>query len=77
MCVSWSFALREWTPEGCTTSVNQDGIVTCSCNHLTNFAVLVVINLMCSHYTHHMIHESSYCPMCVGCMLKTRGLPGK
>ena len=42
MCVSWDFMLRDWIPNGCTTIVGQDGVVTCSCNHLTNFAVLVV-----------------------------------
>ena len=42
VCVSWSFVLQDWTSEGCATNVSEDGIVTCSCNHLTNFAVLVV-----------------------------------
>ena len=44
MCVSWNFTLQDWTTEGCTINVTQleEGIVTCSCNHLTNFAVLVV-----------------------------------
>lgn len=41
-CVSWDFAIQDWTPNGCTTIVGEGGIVTCSCNHLTNFAVLVV-----------------------------------
>ena len=44
MCVSWNFTLQDWTPEGCTTNVSIDGVVTCSCDHLTNFAVLVVMN---------------------------------
>ena len=43
MCVSWDFTLRDWTTEGCTTIVGEDGVVTCNCNHLTNFAVLVVM----------------------------------
>jgi hypothetical protein len=42
MCVSWDFGVQQWTPDGCSTSVGQGGIVTCRCNHLTNFAVLVV-----------------------------------
>ena len=41
-CVSWDFITQDWTPNGCTTIVGEDNIVTCSCNHLTNFAVLVV-----------------------------------
>ena len=44
MCVSWDFDTQRWTANGCSTSVGQDGIVTCHCNHLTNFAVLVVKN---------------------------------
>ena len=45
-CVSWDFNLRDgigdWTEDGCELeSVNSEGI-TCHCNHLTNFAVLVV-----------------------------------
>ena len=43
MCVSWDFTLQDWITDGCTTLVGEDGIVTCNCNHLTNFAVLVVI----------------------------------
>ena len=42
MCVSWDFNLQDWTPQGCNTSVGRGGIITCHCNHLTNFAVLVV-----------------------------------
>lgn len=40
-CVSWDFDLQDWTLRGCNTTVGQDGVV-CHCNHLTNFAVLVV-----------------------------------
>lgn len=42
ICVSWDFDHQVWTTQGCTTSIGKDGIVTCNCNHLTNFAVLVV-----------------------------------
>ena len=40
--MSWDFDLSDWTRRGCTTSVGGNGVVTCTCNHLTNFAVLVV-----------------------------------
>ena len=30
----------DWNTSGCTTVVNGD-IVTCSCNHLTHFAILL------------------------------------
>ena len=31
-----------WTTMGCETEHARNGEVTCYCNHLTNFAVLVV-----------------------------------
>ena len=35
--------LKGWSTDGCTVSqVKQNGTVTCSCDHLSNFAVLVV-----------------------------------
>ena len=55
-CVSWDFDLVDWTTRGCTTTLGQNGTVTCACNHLTNFAALVVSNnsyfysaFLCSH----------------------------
>ena len=44
-CVSWDFSLRDWTEKGCTAKVSEDGIITCTCNHLTNFAVLMVCSM--------------------------------
>ena len=39
----WLLYVAEWTTEGCETDLGEvDGVVTCNCNHLTNFAVLVV-----------------------------------
>lgn len=43
MCATWDFTQRDWITEGCTTIIGEDGIITCECNHLTNFAVLVVM----------------------------------
>ena len=45
-CVYWDFNLRDgigdWAEDGCVlVSADSEGI-TCHCNHLTNFAVLVV-----------------------------------
>ena len=37
-----------WTNSGCSTSgPSSDGIITCSCNHLANFALLVVSTVAC------------------------------
>ena len=41
-CVSWDFDLQNWTTQGCMTSSGSDGVVLCHCNHLTNFAVIMV-----------------------------------
>ena len=43
-CVYWDFTLQDWSPERCTTHSDLNGGVICHCNHLTNFAVLVVDN---------------------------------
>ena len=34
----------EWTTDGCVTDLAEveEGVVTCRCTHLTNFAILVV-----------------------------------
>ena len=37
--------MEQWTTDGCNTSVGQGGIITCRCNHLTNFAILVVCTI--------------------------------
>lgn len=57
----WDFDLRDgvgdWSDNGCTLSDVREDSITCSCNHLTNFAVLIVsvskvielINLHCDN----------------------------
>ncbi|XP_022103957.1 adhesion G-protein coupled receptor G2-like [Acanthaster planci] len=47
-CVFWDFTLNhgigDWSNAGCqTVSTDSLGLTTCSCNHLTSFAVLVDI----------------------------------
>ena len=45
-CVFWDFSLKngngDWSQTGCTYKGMKDGIVTCHCSHLTNFAILMV-----------------------------------
>lgn len=37
-----------WTTRGCKLESDNDGIITCSCTHLTNFAVILVsYNKLC------------------------------
>ena len=74
-CVSWDFALQDWTQRGCVTSVGQDGIVTCICDHLTNFCMLVVCHMhdftptgvMCV-YTHTHTHTQDICSRQEDCL---------
>ena len=43
LCSYWDFSLQDWSQEGCWfEGVFKDGRVLCKCNHLTNFAMLMV-----------------------------------
>ncbi|CAH1251520.1 ADGRG7 [Branchiostoma lanceolatum] len=45
LCATWNFSIAggsgAWSPQGCTFVGMTNGSITCSCDHLTNFAVLV------------------------------------
>ena len=45
-CVYWNFSANEgaggWQTEGCVVTLNLGGVLECQCDHLTNFAVLLV-----------------------------------
>ena len=45
-CVFWEFlannGVGDWSQTGCTHIGFSQGIVTCHCSHLTNFAILMV-----------------------------------
>ncbi|XP_056150188.1 adhesion G-protein coupled receptor F1-like [Lampris incognitus] len=44
-CIFWNFRLFDnlggWDNEGCEFVSDEDNIVTCSCNHLTSFSILM------------------------------------
>ncbi|KAJ7389150.1 hypothetical protein OS493_033236 [Desmophyllum pertusum] len=47
-CVFWDFTLKSelngsWSSKGCSLKQRVDKEITCSCNHLTNFAVLMQV----------------------------------
>ena len=43
LCSYLDFSLQNWSEEGCWfEDVLKDGRVLCNCNHLTNFAMLMV-----------------------------------
>ena len=46
-CVFWNFTAGSstsgnWSSVGCSYQGTEDGVVTCHCTHLTNFAILMV-----------------------------------
>lgn len=41
-CVFWDFNTAGWSEEGCELVKAENSSVTCECNHLTNFAILMV-----------------------------------
>ena len=43
-----------WTTDGCELGGHEDSVVTCHCNHLTNFGVLVVRAHICIIYSYLM-----------------------
>jgi hypothetical protein len=43
LCSYWNFDLGNWSQDGCTfQGVLGDGRILCNCDHLTNFAILMV-----------------------------------
>ena len=43
LCSYWNFNINNWSQEGCTfEGVLLNGKILCKCNHLTNFAMLMV-----------------------------------
>lgn len=48
-CVFWNFTLFDelgaWDEEGCTFVSDIDDVVTCNCNHLTSFSILMATGI--------------------------------
>ena len=46
VCGFWNHSLYAtsggWSTKGCIKTEVKDGLVVCECNHLTNFAILLV-----------------------------------
>ncbi|XP_028411957.1 adhesion G-protein coupled receptor G2-like [Dendronephthya gigantea] len=71
LCSYWEFSIGDWSQDGCKFErVLEDGRVLCSCNHFTNFAMLMDINpgKITAHYK--ILGVVSY----VGCALSLIGL---
>nr|XP_056714151.1 adhesion G-protein coupled receptor G7 [Euleptes europaea] len=40
-CVFWNYSLDDWDTAGCIKETDSSKLLTCSCNHTTNFALLM------------------------------------
>ncbi|XP_035485857.2 adhesion G-protein coupled receptor G7-like [Scophthalmus maximus] len=45
-CVSYDYNVDDWSVAGCSKGNASDGVLRCSCNHTTNFAVLFSVRQM-------------------------------
>lgn len=41
-CAFWNYTLNDWSTYGCFKENRSNGLLTCHCNHTTNFAALWV-----------------------------------
>ena len=52
LCSYWNFHLGNWSQEGCSfQGVLRDGRILCNCDHLTNFAILMVSYFFCVFFS--------------------------
>ncbi|XP_074836425.1 adhesion G protein-coupled receptor E3-like [Carettochelys insculpta] len=52
ICVYWNLVDKKgsWSPDGCVTLSVNDTYTTCSCNHLSSFAILMVPSVVTESY---------------------------
>ncbi|XP_062383571.1 adhesion G-protein coupled receptor G7-like [Sardina pilchardus] len=67
-CVFWDYSVNDWSTTGCSKANLSTGSLQCSCNHTTNFAVLM------SFRKDHVYAESLSAISIVGCSLSILGL---
>ncbi|XP_063297363.1 adhesion G-protein coupled receptor G7 [Pelobates fuscus] len=66
-CVFWDYKLSDWNTKGCSNVENDKGFLQCSCNHTTNFAVLM-------SFKKHSHYKALGIVSTVGCALSIAGL---
>ncbi|CAH2219593.1 G- coupled receptor 128 [Pelobates cultripes] len=66
-CVFWDYKLSDWNTKGCSNVENDKGLLQCSCNHTTNFAVLM-------SFKKHSHYKALGIVSTVGCALSIAGL---
>lgn len=42
-CVYWNTIMEDWDTKGCSKEKLTDGFLRCKCNHMTNFAIFIVL----------------------------------
>ncbi|XP_041936209.1 adhesion G-protein coupled receptor G7-like [Alosa sapidissima] len=67
-CVFWDYSLNDWSTVGCSKANLSTGSLQCTCNHTTNFAVLM------SFREDHKYAETLSVISMVGCSLSILGL---
>ena len=40
-CAFWNYTEGVWSTDGCLATFGNDSQTHCTCNHLTNFAILI------------------------------------
>lgn len=76
ICVYWDYNINSrgggWSKDGCELASHRNDTVTCECNHLTNFAVLMDPSGISSK---HSVHQKTlgYITV-VGCSLSLLGI---
>lgn len=75
-CVYWDYNINSrgggWSKDGCKLASHKNDTVTCKCNHLTNFAVLMDPSGISSE---HPVHQESLGYISVfGCSLSLLGI---
>ncbi|KAL9989371.1 hypothetical protein ACROYT_G003913 [Oculina patagonica] len=76
VCVYWDYSLNSkgggWSTDGCRLASRKNGTVTCECNHLTNFAVLMDRSGISTDHAGH--RKALEFITIIGCSLSLLGL---
>ncbi|XP_048350007.1 adhesion G-protein coupled receptor G7 [Sphaerodactylus townsendi] len=67
-CVFWNYSLNDWDTAGCIKEADSSKLLRCSCNHTTNFAILMSFRI--NYKYARPLEILSY----IGCGLSIAGL---
>ncbi|KAF5286236.1 hypothetical protein FQR65_LT02248 [Abscondita terminalis] len=71
-CVFWDYTTNTWSEEGCHVEYTNQTHTVCSCDHLTNFAILMDVhstNLSARHQTALQIITYVGCVISIVCLI--------